>query len=423
MPVWLSKMVDLLISGKRRALLALFIAAAAARLAYFALNASDGAIGSDSLEYIEYAKSLVNSFSFQYGQARAGRPPLYPVFLAAIFKSTGFSLTAVILVQILISSAIPLLVYKIASAYTDSGRAFLPALYTCFYYGLFEQPSRILSETLFTFLLVLGAYLFIKGYRENRLYLALAYLAFAFSALTRSLTVILPAVMPLVFLKGDVLKGFKGYLAFLCIFAAALTPWALRNYSIFQAVIPVNIQSGLGFYGTNNANANGQAYIVFLDEIENSNLSEYEKDRLYLKRGLKYVASMSPADILKSLIKKTGALFYPFLPRYDITFALILPFFFYGLFLFVKEPDPVRMIILVPVAVLAVVTVVFYANPRIRAPFAPFMVLIAFHALERFTDKTGAKGRLALSLWAVINVALFIYPEPARLLVKALKYF
>ena len=123
---------------------------------------------SDDLNYIKSATALVkkNIFVFwEYNEPTVFIAPVYPLFLAGIFKIFGYGfagMQAGRIAQGVLSSITIILVFYIALLVSNKGAAFISALLVAFYFPNIVTVGFFLTETLFTTLLILLLYLSIK---------------------------------------------------------------------------------------------------------------------------------------------------------------------------------------------------------------------------------------------------------------------
>jgi 4-amino-4-deoxy-L-arabinose transferase-like glycosyltransferase len=215
-------------------------------------TAGQGLKIADEQQYAELATSLLDGrgFAWASGELTSLRPPLYPGFLAALWHVTGEdNLQAVRVVQILLSLLTAALVFDLGRrAFTPSIGAWAAAA-TWLYPSLIYQDFTILTETLFTFLLVGFVLSSVMLVERPRAWIAVACgLALGLAALTRSVVFPIPLVLCplLVFLvKGSwrqrlVLPGlvFAGY-------AAVVGPWAVRSTRLQGVVTIVDSMGGM----------------------------------------------------------------------------------------------------------------------------------------------------------------------------------
>jgi len=110
----------------------------------------------DEQHYSQIAQNIVagNGFAWGPGQPTSIRPPLYPALLASVWSRSPDNLQAVRVIQILIALATAVFVYILGlRVYGPSVGAWAAA--ACWLYpSLVFFNFLILTETLFTFLLV-----------------------------------------------------------------------------------------------------------------------------------------------------------------------------------------------------------------------------------------------------------------------------
>lgn len=187
----------------RRAVL--IVVATALLLRLIALwAASDAELVLDEQLYVARAEALLDGDGFvgsyqswvRHPRARsmaalpqypgAYQPPGYTVFLAGILATTGHSVLAVKLVQAVLGALTIWFVYAIGRRWMDLGHGLLAAWICALYPTLIAFTHYLWSETLFTFLLVLGVWVLTRGDRAHDARAAAAAGAvFGLAALTR----------------------------------------------------------------------------------------------------------------------------------------------------------------------------------------------------------------------------------------------
>ncbi len=220
----------------------------------------------DSVRFYQPAINLIQGHGFSQDtqgpfHPHADFPPLYSFLMATSLWASG-SLIPLLVLQVMLSSLIPLLVWSIAGQFSPSIKVRLSA-------AVFSslEPQMILwslyyiTEVLAVFTLLVGLYYFLKVFSvPSTKNAALSGLFVALSALTR------PHAQFLVF--GGVFVFFilaihafkkrnswkiytKSGLVFLFIFFLVLSPWLVRNWYHFHTVSVSttglrNIYSGIG---------------------------------------------------------------------------------------------------------------------------------------------------------------------------------
>jgi 4-amino-4-deoxy-L-arabinose transferase-like glycosyltransferase len=206
----------------------------------------------DEQHYTQLARNIVagNGFGWGPGDLTSMRPPLYPGFLAAVFGVAGpNAFIAVRALQIGLAAITALLVYHIGRLAAGERAGRIAAAIVWLYPTLLLFNFAILTETLFTCLLMLFVLLAVMLVREPRLSVALGCgLALGAATLTRSALWPLPIILcPLLawrlqapwrtrlILPAMVLAGY----------AIVVAPWAIRNTRLQQTFVVVDTMGGL----------------------------------------------------------------------------------------------------------------------------------------------------------------------------------
>jgi 4-amino-4-deoxy-L-arabinose transferase-like glycosyltransferase len=189
----------------------------------------------DTSTYLAPVASLVKS-AYRVGrEPELLRPPGYPLLLVPGVLLGKVELVTIAL-QILLSAATASMVYELARSLAASSRV---GFWAALLYAL-EPLSilfavKLLSETLFTSLLVLGLLALCRHAREaSRLWLMVAAVAFAACAYVRPIGYFLPLVICpflLVGPDGRLSRRRKGDAVLLVLVSGLLVgAWQLRNY-------------------------------------------------------------------------------------------------------------------------------------------------------------------------------------------------
>jgi 4-amino-4-deoxy-L-arabinose transferase-like glycosyltransferase len=269
-----------------------------------------GRFTSDSSLYLTAAKNLAFHHVFSHSQsATAGivptvnHPPLYPALIAMLWWREAAPIAAVIVLQVVLSVATVALVYLIARERFNRKVALLAcagmivAPMTSFYTGL------VLTETLFTFLVTLGVFLW--G-RERAL---LCGIVFGLAALTRTTMLPFLVVLLLLPLLPAWRKDWRAYLCIALVSMAVSSVWIVRNAFVVGRFVPVATGSGLNLlFGTIETSVTGGQYWTGNEwttrqkEIPtfqaDEGLPEVERDRARVRRALAVII----ADPLRWLV-------------------------------------------------------------------------------------------------------------------------
>ena len=151
----------------------IFILAFSIRLAYISANPAQ--IESDEIEYDKLATRLIETKAYvnSEGVPTSYRPPLYAGFLAVIYMIFGHSYFAAKIIQAILGSLTVCLLYLTAEEIFNRPAAVLTGIFASFYMTFVVCTTRLYTETLFTFFLVLIVYLVVTTKRPDIIKLSL----------------------------------------------------------------------------------------------------------------------------------------------------------------------------------------------------------------------------------------------------------
>lgn len=217
----------------RRTLILIGLLAAVTSLAYF-LRFHDFSTP-DSFSYLDPARNLAsgNGFKDAQGYPETFRTPGYPLLIVPFFRF-GLDLKYLIVLQHLFRIAIVLSATLLAFKLTNSRRhALIAGILICLDLPTLEAANTIMSETLFTAVLLTAFWLLWKSSensQRNWKTSALAGLATGASVLVRPVAMLFvgPAVLYLFLIR----KTFRWSAAWSFVIAFSCLPlfWATRNY-------------------------------------------------------------------------------------------------------------------------------------------------------------------------------------------------
>jgi 4-amino-4-deoxy-L-arabinose transferase-like glycosyltransferase len=206
----------------------------------------------DEQQYVLLAHSLVAGDGFAWGPGRPTslRPPLYPFLVAAVWRAMGHeSLQAVRALQIALAALTSLAVFAIGRRVYDARAARWAAVFIWLYPSLIYANFTILTETLFTLLLVGFVLLAIVLLQTSSLAAALLCgIALGLATLTRSVVWPLPLVLcPLLvaILPGSLRARAARSALVLAGYLVCVTPWAVRNTRLQDTFTVVDTMGGL----------------------------------------------------------------------------------------------------------------------------------------------------------------------------------
>ena len=248
---------------KHKIEIAIFSLAVAVRLALFfvCLSANNGNVittvrGQDF--YFEVSRNLLLGNGFSVANVPPFNPyfygmPVYPYFLFLLLSLTG-SYAVVSMIQLLLSSVIPLIGMRLARLITPPDQKFknIPIVTGLL---LALAPYQVLhsfiffTETVFTVFFGIFLILFLNFLKKPTMRLiVLSGLFLGLSTLTKQTVQYVP-ILVIIFVLWQFRKEWKKELfvklgCFLLIFFVVLAPWLYRNYKTFNVV---GLGSGASF--------------------------------------------------------------------------------------------------------------------------------------------------------------------------------
>lgn len=274
---------------------------------YLLIEFTPPCCGSDEGVYNSLAKNIVQQGEFvitktddrtQWAEKVYGaKPPLYPFFLAIVYKIIGINHTAVKVIQIFVSATVGLLIYQIAKKIFSEKVGLISLVVYTFFWETAFMSLNLLSENLYWLFLGLLVYLLIRTEKITIVVTALTGITVGLMTLDRatSIGIILPIFVWLI------LKSFKLRVCLtvmVIIFFAGLTtfPWILRNYNVYHQFVPVYTDGGINFWMGNYPNSGGSYNIPKKDDqLQTPKLKtsgpagEIERDNFYYNQTMSYI--------------------------------------------------------------------------------------------------------------------------------------
>lgn len=235
----------------RKRLIYLTAAGLIVRIALWWLNGAAAPQIVDAQDYDGLAARIVERGGYvsAEGLSISLRPPLYPAFLALIYRVAGLhNYSAVNAVQSTINLATLWLVFRLGAAVYGRRVGLCAAVIFCFYPTFLAYEQLLLTEVLGTFLLT-AATLSVVLARARRSWILViaAGLLFGLASLTRSVTMLLVPFIaiwfvfawPETFLKRCVAGGIV-----VAVFTAVIAPWSYRNTRLHHTLTFIDVMGG-----------------------------------------------------------------------------------------------------------------------------------------------------------------------------------
>jgi 4-amino-4-deoxy-L-arabinose transferase-like glycosyltransferase len=443
-------------------------AALSIRLVFYFLNKENNPLFyypiMDGKYHYEWAQEiLAGNF---WGNEVFFRAPLYPYFLAFLYKISGSSIGFVILFQHLIGVATTTLVYLLSRRFFRARVALLSGMIAAFYWPFLYFEADLLIVTLVVFLDLLALLLLTlalqdrlaspdrTGIRDRRVRRSLLFVGAGFvlgiSAVARPSVLIFLPVLPVIFYlsvprssRSTHRNGrwIRQTLLVYAATAAVILPVGIRNFVVGRDIVPIASQGGINFYIGNNPQSDGRTAIVpgtrwdwwggYEDAIRiaetdmGKKLKPSEVSNYYLRKGLDFVFT-SPGESIPLLGKKlylfwaggersNNKYIYFFwhqsgmghvpLPGFWLVASLGL---FGGVLLWRKGPG-IRILHGFVLSYMIGV-VAFFVNARFRLPVVPVLIVFAsygvFYLIDLWQRRRGSAAWKPLLLLAVCVLAV-----------------
>lgn len=302
--------------AEKRIFFLLLLLALAVQLA-FVLALADAPLNADEAEYVTAARRLAGGLGLTApdGQLYVHRhPPGYAAFAAAIFY-VGGDVLGVRLAQAVLAVLTLGLVYatargefgpKIGAAALLAGALYLPAAY---------YSTKVLTETLFAFALVLGIYLLARGTRGAPRYRWLAFAGITFGAAALVRSVAFPVALALALYlalgrDGSRRARLAGAATFACGLLVVLALWSGYVFSRTGRVVATDTNASAVLYIGNNPRApyhhtwkalEDPASCAPLLEVAAAGEDGFRVAARYRREALGYIATHPAQTALRSI--------------------------------------------------------------------------------------------------------------------------
>ena len=376
-------------------MLLLMIIAFVGRLLYVFTLESGLFYFDDSLQWNQMALNIMAGKGVIIDTApTAYRMPLYSFFLAGIYKIFGAgNLFAVRVIQAVISALTCFFVYLITvtvfaedehAQKTGKTAAVISAFYPFFIY----YCGAVLTETLYIFLLCLFIWLIIR-----RRYVWASFMlgaAILCRAEISGFLIFLLIGFFILMKARDALGTFVVVFALVC---AVLSPWAARNYMIFNTFVPLSTIGGWTFWeGNNPQNTTGGPCHYFPDT---TGMDEVQRDK-YLRNETLKVIREDPGRFAALCWSKFKRFWNIKLNTEDARYASsrnnLLSIFSFGPILVLSISGFVlsfwnrKNLIFIYFLILYVMltNLVFVSSLRYRLPIEPYLIVFAGYSISMF---------------------------------------
>ena len=392
----------------------------------------------DEQQYSQIARTVAagNGYGWDAHSPTSIRPPLYPGLLALTWKTLGSSnLQAVRVIQIVLSAITALLVYLLGAHIWGPRVGRLAAAICWLYPSLIFYDYLILTETLFTCLLVAFAFATVRLIQEPRVRFAIACgLSLGLAALTRSVLWPLPLILcPALLLVLNVTMRQRFALAatVLAAYAVVVGPWAIRNtrlqhvFEVVDTMGGMNLRMGNYEYTPDDrmwdaVALQGDKNWVYgiSDDFGNQPITEGQKEKWAQRKAIEYMRTHPSITIRRSFIKfadfwglerefmagvQKGMYSPPFWFDVVASAAILVAYAALaiagavGIWVAAPSDKRIHAALLLPVLVLIGAHTIVFGHSRYHLPIVPIFGLYAAAALEPQVRRFGVSRPVALT--------------------------
>jgi len=404
--------------------LVIFLAAFLLRLIYliqFRSNPSFEFPMVDELWHLNWAKEIFSG-NF-WGDKAYFRGPLYPYFLAVIYKIAGDSIFWTRFLQIIIGSFSAVMVFLMGKKLFSQTIGIIAGFAYAAYGTIIFYETMFLIPVLYIFLLLISFYYLICIEKQTRLKSwLLAGILLGLAAIARpNILLLTPLIMLWIYFGFRKLAGSKKTIIPLVYFLGILIPVlsvTVRNYSVTGQFILISSQGGVNLYIGNNPDTEGLTMLmpeVRLDESMSwsrfagatreaaesetgTKLTAAEESSFWTKKALDFIIS-NPGKFISITFKKLIYFFVGFensdnadiyfsrnysslfsvlfwqTPLY-FPFGLIFPLAVLGLISQWNRRRELTLLFIMIVGYIPTV-ILFLVTARHRLPVLPFMLLFS----------------------------------------------
>jgi len=381
--------------------LSLFIAALVLRLGWIGLNNGCFSAG-DTPTYVNIALNIAegNGYVQENGEPTAFVVPLYPCFLAVIFRLVGENILFVEVIQAILGGLTVVAVYLLTKYIFDLTTGIFAGLATCFHPWLIFWTGYILTDTVFVLLLVLSVLSFVRLLAEPRnIRAAWAGIILGLTSLARpvgfglSLIVLVYAAWRLLLTKR--VKRWALFGIYLLSFVLIFSPWVIHNYFSLHRVVLVST-NGDPLYRANNlsvktylgkATGQGQSEHYELPKSVQSLGNEAAREAALRSAAFQFIWQ-HPAEFAHRALIRLYLFWSPTFPTYTFNHNLYNSFFYLplyaaalvGLFLLARKKQWAYVWLFIMIfgyfSLIHAATIVDW-DQRYRLPLQPFLCVFA----------------------------------------------
>ena len=387
----------------------------------YAYLVSGRALWDDERDFDTTAQNLVQGNGFSRipnsSVPMIRRVPLYPLFLAVIYRTSRHSINAVRALQIFLVALTALIGYLVARLIFKGKLALLSLLLIGLWPPLIVFSTRIMSEVLNTFLLSLSILCLVMLIRRRSIILAfIAGLLMGITTLCKATTALFPffVFFFLILVYPSRKQALCHGLILILAAAIAISPWTIRNYVEFRTFIPLQLGVSPGFWVGTDISEGGRWQGE--DKMLHHKFSKPLRDdhlyveRFYFKEAMESIKE-NPGGYLTLLVKKAGGFWrrpsVGGVEKFGLKKILIrgsnylvhylaIVFGIIGSVLVVRRKILLAYPLILIIFYYTLMYALLFAEPRYRIPVLPMVIVLAIYGFSRTSARFDPRR---FSLW------------------------
>lgn len=361
------------------------------------------------------------------------RLPFYQIFLATIYKLTGYNLYFSRLVQAITGSLSCLFIFFLGCLAFNRAVGIIAGFISSLYWPLIAFGAKFLPVNLAIFFSLISI-LCLQAYTDKKgLFWTFAAGVFlALSALSRSNVIVIFPLMALwlfIYSKKAHFRAWLYCLVFISGFILVLSPSMSKFYQVRKEVVPIQDNYGVGIYFGSDLELirikPGATWNNLMMELLDEDLVKVRERNMYFLEKTRKLILSDPVGYARTLGTKIYILFnyYEFSPRECINyfrskstflsmplfnFGSIIAFSILGMLLAHKTAGAKTGPVYVFTISYALSLVPFMPLARYRLPVVPFIIVFASYGISVFAKDVYNWNRRGVIRYASVLLPVFL---------------
>ncbi len=402
--------------------------------AVFHLPGYSSETGLDHYEAV--AKAFLEGKGFMHleGKLSAYRAPLYPLFLAGVYRMFGPLPAMAWIAQCVLGALTAGCIYLLATRYVPRRYALAAGVTAAVYPPFLRTCGFLLSETLFLCLFMAALCCLRPRWWETSLGRAAAAGAlFGLASLTRPVVFLLPLGLIVLAAGVGLVSKTRVRWTALGVLAVAffliLAPWGIRNWMLLGKPVLTTTESGASLWIGVHPDPMGFGYNNFdnlVGLLDKAGMTgELEMDKYLFEEGLRDIGA-DPVRYAKLAVAKIAWLYYVFDGNdygmgtcYNLPAALIIALGLAGMAWAGLRKE--NLMLSVIVLYFTGIAAVLYGIPRFRMPVDPLLMIfgvIALHATGTTKPAVRTRWMALIAAWVLVNAGMALGGDGAKLAIR-----